>query len=185
MWRLLIWSSVLGLLPAGPAAAAFVNENLITTMPSGYEVGFQDRSNKAQIAEWVPKGETVENWTELVTIQVFHGLEAAPDGFMRDLEKRWINGCPGAEKAHVIADAPENGYPTLVWLLHCPQNPETGKPETTWFKAVRGNDSFYLVQKAFRFAPSKEQIGQWRGFLKAVHVCDARLPDRPCPQAKE
>jgi hypothetical protein len=36
-----------------------------------------------------------------------------------------------------------------------PKNRESGKPEITWFKAVQGNNSFYLVQKAFRFEPSK------------------------------
>ena len=54
--------------------------------------------------------------------------------------------------------------------------------EISWFKAVQGNDSFYLVQKAFRFVPSKAQIARWVGYLKAVHVCDSRLPERACPR---
>ena len=164
------------------SAAAFVDENLITMAPPGYQVGFQDKNAQRQIVEWVPAGETVDNWSEMVTVQIFHGLKVTPDAFMRDLEKRWVASCPGAVPAHTIANVVENGYSSLVWLLDCPKNPATGKPEITWFKAVQGNDSFYVVQKAFKFAPSKEQVTQWVGYLKAAHVCDSRLPDRPCPK---
>jgi len=164
------------------AAAALVNENLLTSAPSGYQIGFQDKNGQRQIVEWVPDGETVENWTEMVTVQIFYNLKVTPDAFMHDLEKHWDSSCPGSPAAHTIANVVENGYPSLVWLLDCPKNPGTAKPEITWFKAVQGNDSFYVVQKAFRFAPSKEQITRWVGYLKAAHVCDSRLPDRPCPK---
>jgi hypothetical protein len=45
---------------------------------------------------------------------------------------------------------------------------------------IQGNDSFYIVQVAFKAWPSKEQITQWMSYLKDVAVCDTRLPDRPC-----
>ena len=67
----------------------------------------------------------------------------------------------------------------------CPKNPGTGKPEITWFKAVQGNDSFYLVQKAFKFEPSKEQVTRWMGYLRKVSVCDSRIADRVCPKAAD
>ena len=83
-----------------PAAAAFVNENLITTAPAGYHVGFRNKSDDGLITEWVPAGETVENWTEMVTVQVFYHLKVSPEAFMSNLEARWQRSCPGADKAH-------------------------------------------------------------------------------------
>ena len=68
----------------------------------------------------------------------------------------------------------------MVLLQSCPLNKATGKPEITWFKAIQGNDSFYIVQVAFKAWPSKEQITQWMGYLKDVTVCDTRLLDRAC-----
>jgi len=182
MWRQLLFCLIFGPLLARPAVAAFVNENLLTTAPAGYHVGFSNKTDDGLITEWVPAGETVENWTEMVTVQVFYHLRGSPEAFMSNLETRWLRGCPGAGPAQPIANAVENGYPTLVWLLSCPQNPASGKMEVTWFKAVQGSDSFYLVQKAFKFPPSKEQIGRWVGYLKAVRVCDSRLADRACPR---
>jgi hypothetical protein len=66
-------------------------------------------------------------------------------------------------------------------MMNCPRNAQTGKPEITWFKALQGNDSFYVVQKAFKFDPPKEQIVQWTLWLKGVALCDTRLPERACP----
>jgi hypothetical protein len=183
--RLMLMALALVLFLGGQAAAAFINENLLTAAPSGYHVGFRDKNDDRLITEWVPAGETVENWTEMVTVQLFYHLKVSPEAFMNNLEARWLRSCPGADRAEPIANAAENGYPTLVWLLSCPQNPVSGKMEITWFKAVQGNDAFYLVQKAFKFAPSKEQITRWVGYLKAVRVCDSRLPDRACPRSKE
>jgi hypothetical protein len=77
---------------------------------------------------------------------------------------------------------PRDGYPAAVWLMTCPRNRETAKPENTWFKAIPGNDSFYVVQKAFKFEPSKEHIEQWTLYLKRGTACDTRLPERPCPK---
>ena len=82
-----------------PAAAAFINENLITTAPAGYHIGFQNKGDDGLITEWVPAGETVENWTEMVTVQVFYHLKTSPEAFMSNLETRWLRNCPGASGA--------------------------------------------------------------------------------------
>jgi hypothetical protein len=182
--RLLLAALAFGLLVA-PAAAEFVNENLLMTAPSGYHVDFQDKDKNSQIAEWVPEGETVDDWTEMITVLTFFNAAARPEIYMHNIERYWRENCPGAEEAHQIASVVENGYASLVFLLNCPRNPKTGKLEMTWFKAIRGNDSLYVVQKAFKFAPAKEQIGRWMGFLRAVRVCDSRLPERACPKTQD
>ena len=168
-----------------PAAAELVNENLLAPAPPGYKIGFRDKKNDLQMTEWVPTNQTAENWTEMLTVQVFHGLKMAPEQFMQQLEQRWRGACPGAGDAQPVAGGAENGYPALLWILDCPKNPGTDKPELTWFKAVQGNDSFYVVQKAFKFTPSKEQITRWIGYLKGVWVCDSRIADRACPRTKD
>ena len=132
------------------------------------------------MSEMVPAGETVNNWTEMVTVEIFHELKTPPEKFRDTLRQRWIAACPGGSGADVKSGK-ENGYPVLVWLLDCPNNPETGKPEMTWFKAIAGNDSFYLVQKAFKFKPAKDQIDHWMAYLKSVAVCDTRIAGRGCP----
>jgi hypothetical protein len=166
---------------ASAALAQLVDENLLVALPAGYKVGFQTQKNNMVMTEYVPAAQTVDDWTDMVTVQVFHHLKATPEAFKASLEKGWFGACSGATSNPVVSDV-ENGYPALVWFLTCPKNPSTGKPEWTWLKALQGNDSFYVVQKAFRFDPPKDQIVQWVGYLRSVKVCDARIPDRACPQ---
>ena len=167
------------LLTSSPAFA-FEGENLLAGLPQGYKVGFQQKKANARITEMVPANETVESWSEMVTVQVFNGLNVTPEQFRARMVQMWSGAC-----ANAVAGPPtlavENGYPIAFWMLFCPLNKETGKPETTWFKAIQGHDSFYVVQKAFRFDPSKEQIVQWTHYLKNVAVCDTRVKAQACP----
>ena len=105
---------ILAALSASAARADLENENLLVTAPPGYKVGFSDKKPDMLMTEFVPSKETVENWTEMVTVQVFFGLKVTPQQFMDDMGERWRAACPDAEEAHTVADAPENGYPTLV-----------------------------------------------------------------------
>jgi hypothetical protein len=184
--RLLILT--LALLIARPAlvleALALENENLLVTMPPGYKVGYTKHTPKGVITEMVPAAETVENWTEMVTVQIFFGMKDSVMGFRLRMEKLWLSSCAGARSAPVSGGI-ENGYVTTMWRLSCPLNKQTGKPEMTWFKAIAGNDSFYVVQKAFKFEPSPAQAEQWVGYLNKVSACDSRLPERACPKGMQ
>ncbi|MDO9413008.1 MAG: hypothetical protein Q7T81_10590 [Pseudolabrys sp.] len=164
------------------ASAQLVNENLLVTIPEGYKVGFNAKQPKMIMQEMVPQAETVEAWTEMVTVQVFLGMKGVtPAHYASNMQEIWAKSCPNA-KSLPVANGAENGYPFLLWVSSCPRNTTTGKPEITWFKAMQGQDSFYLVQKAFKFEPSKAQIETWTTYLKKVSVCDSRRADRPCPK---
>jgi hypothetical protein len=159
--------------------AELKDENILAKLPAGYKIGFQQKNNDMLISEMVPANQSVKNWTEMVTVQVFYALKTTPDQFKAQIEKQRVVACPGSE-SHPVGQGRENGYPSVVWLQNCPLNKATGKPEITWFKAIEGNDSFYVVQLAFKAWPSKEQITQWMHYLRDVVVCDTRLLDRAC-----
>ena len=164
------------------ARADLENENLLTTMPAGYKVDFQERKGNMLMTEMVPVNESVDNWTEMVTVQIFYGLKnVTPEQFKKRMEGLWQGSCPNsASKA--ISQGAERGYPTGMWMLHCPLNAGSGKPENTWFKAIQGADSFYVVQKAYKFTPSKEHESKWTGYLQSISVCDSRVLERACPK---
>jgi len=181
-WRCSLAALALALAAAPAARAGFENENLLVALPPGYKVDFQQKNDKMMISEMVPAAENVHAWTEMVTVQVFFGLKIAPEEFRARLEKLWGDSCANSQ-FNTVNKGVENGYATLVWIQTCPLNKQTGKPEITWMKAVRGNDSLYLVQKAFKFTPSDEQVTTWTKYLRSVAVCDTRRPDRACPKA--
>ena len=169
---------------ARPARAQLKNENLLVAMPDGYIVGFQDKNAKQQMTEMVPRGQSVKDWTDMVTVQIFFRMtDVTPEAYKQRLEKLWAENCKGAQ-SNPVGQGNERGLPVTVWIAFCPLNKETGKLELTMLKAIGGKDSFYLVQKAFRFKPDKAQIEQWSRYLRGVSVCDSRVPERACPQTK-
>ena len=131
------------------------NENLLTTIPDGYKTDFQDKTSDMLISEMVPVDQSVTNWTEMVTVQIFYALKATPAQFKIGIDKEGTRLCPGSS-SQPIAQGSENGYPTMVWYQICPLNKATGKPEFTWFKAIEGNDSFYVVQVALKARPPQD-----------------------------
>ena len=172
--------SSLALSLAAPSAHALENEVLLTIVPKGYKIGYEKKAGGQIMTEMVPEGETVEKWTEMVTVQIFLNMrDVTPAQYRARIEKLWAGACAGSVFSNV-KDGVENGYPTLTWFQKCPRNTQTGKPELTWMKALQGRDSFYLVQKAYKFEPSAEQRKEWGGFLDSVRLCDTRLPERPC-----
>ncbi len=165
---------------ATTAAHALENEVLLVTVPKGYKIGYEKKAGGQIMTEMVPTAETVRNWTEMVTVQIFLNMrDVTPAQYRTRMETLWANACAGSEFSKV-KEGVERGYPTLTWLQKCPLNRQSGKPEFTWMKALQGRDSFYLVQKAYKFDPSAGQRKEWGGYLDSVRVCDTRLPDRPC-----
>lgn len=167
-----------------PAHAQLKNENLLVTMPDGYIVGFQDKNANQQMTEMVPRGQSVKDWTDMVTVQIFFNMtNVTPEAYKQRLEKLWVENCKGAQSSP-IGQGEERGLPVIVWLQVCPRNKDTGKSEVTLLKAIAGKDSFYVVQKAFRFQPDKPQVEQWSRYLRNVSVCDSRVPERACPKTQ-
>jgi len=157
------------------------NENLLAELPEGFKVDYQAEQGNQTITEMVADGESVEDWTTMVTVQVYLGeTNTTPEQAQGTLTDSWFNACDKSESSPVT-DGAENGYDFILWQLYCPLNPSTQKPELTFLKAIQGKDSFYLVQVAFRYEPSNEDITQWIQYLKQVQVCDSRIPEQACP----
>ena len=157
------------------------NENLLAELPAGFTVAYQAEQDNQTITEMVVEGETVEEWTVMVTVQVYLGQNTlTPTQAQDTLTTDWFNACKNSE-SYPIADGTENGYDFVLWQLYCPLNPSTQLQEYTYMKAIAGNDSFYLVQVAFRYEPTEADINQWMRYLKQAQVCDSRIADRACP----
>ena len=163
------------------SASPLKDENLITSVPKGFVIGNQGQKGSMLIAEYVPQGETVSDWSQMITVQVFRNLgKFDPDKFVEGIKAQWQSACPGSE-VEKIKDGLENGYPVSLWLFTCPLNTRTGKPENMFTKIISGNDSLYSIQYAYRSALTKEIIPPTMAYLGGIQVCDTRLADRPCP----
>jgi hypothetical protein len=100
-------------------------------------------------------------------------VEGRPAGILARFVTGW--------RAGVIQVTVDSGV-FRPWVLNCPRHPVSKEPEVVWLKAIRGNDSFYVVQQTFRYQPTKEEAIRWLRYFRSVSVCDSRLDDRACPR---
>ncbi len=123
--------------------------------------------------EWIPKGETLQSWRRMITIHRFSAMpQKSPRKaaeFQSALSAGWQQSCPNSGVAP-IRNGVENGHQYIFWLLSCRENPQTGKPEITWVKAIDGNDALYVVQYAFRYAPSEDEVRAMARWMREVKV---------------
>jgi hypothetical protein len=157
------------------------SEQLLQGMPEGFKVYSEQRRGNILTIEMVPEEEMRQNWTEMVTLQVFFGgLKLSSQGFYDHFADLWKLSCSNSE-ARLVESGTQNGYPFALGELICPLNPASGKPEHAWLKAIEGNENFYAVQKSWRRFPQQEEISRWMNYLRDVQLCDSRIPERSCP----
>jgi hypothetical protein len=167
-----------------------VGENLMAIVPRGWKIGFQARQGNLQITEFVPEGQTVDNWQSLLTMQiVFGGLSKTPRQVFEESVALSRRFCPNLE-AVLMTTGEENGYPFALWMQMCRNNPQVNQAEITLFKVIQGNDSFYFVHRAWRVptvSPNEaipidpNELVEWGRYMRLVGVCDTRIPERNCP----
>mgnify|MGYP003972528255 FL=1 len=56
-------------------------ENIYFELPPGFEQGFEESDESFFIQEWVPKGESVNDWSEMLTLTIQNMPNIDPVGF--------------------------------------------------------------------------------------------------------
>lgn len=157
--------------------------------------------------EFVPEGETVDNWSEMITIQTF---KQRPDMNMQGLIARTLAGfrdvCANlqllannardqTDELRAAAHLPAT-YHTYDTLVRCDVAPAARPPgahvslrkyEVVWFKGIQGWLSSYLVQRAWHgdtitpdsILGSDATRQRWQGWIDQIAISGA--PDKAKP----
>lgn len=161
-----------------PASA---QEQVLMPPLDGWEVGYRAADETGRIIEWVLPGETVEDWSELVTFQAFPGLAGLdPKLYSGRLAEMIGEACEGTQTL-LLFDGEERGQSVVVFLTGCPLNPATGVPEYTLFKVMEGREALYVAQKAWKSEPGEVEADRWLTLLASVGLCAPDRPEAPCP----
>ncbi len=154
------------------------SEDIYFDLPHGFEEGFEDGDESFFIQEWVPRGETVDDWSQMLTLTVQNLPNLDPVEFFNHMADGWEESCP-EYGGMLLHEGLENNYPVAVWFLKCPSNPMTNKPEFAYVKGISGNDNFYTVQLAYALHSdelNESIINRSMAFLKQTVVCDGSRP---------
>ena len=157
-------------------------EHLLFAPPDGYQMGFSDRKNDIYISEWFLDGQTKNQWSEMVTVQVFFNYPTRDiDNFVDKFMGVIVDVCENG-RGLSITSGEEYGYSFNFFITICGKNPDTQKPEFTMVKVISGNDGLYIIQKAWKYEPDDAQIQDWSKSVSQVFLCDSRNDSAPCPK---
>ncbi len=162
----------LGISVVPSAVMAASSEQVLMPRFDGYVKAFEASDPQTgDITEYVPKGQTVEAWTDMITVNIApNSASVSPREFLGIMEAGWRGACSDTQ-ANWLREGQEHGRPMAVLMLSCPLNPATGKPETSWIKGIQGQEGFYTVQKAFRTEVKEVDVVTWVKWLTGVMLC--------------
>ena len=162
---------ILGLL-LGLAEAAPVAEHIAPPPAPDFVLGFAGRG-PAPIREYVPRGETVERWTRMVTIlQLGWKPGMGPRRYAGLWAQSMQRGCPGAVVGEA-RDTPLAGHESVTLRVTCPRNPQTGLAELVVGRFVTGGEQLHNIQAAIR-GPVTPQAEAWaEGLVAGATLCAA------------
>lgn len=148
-------------------------------------------SGGAMVRHLVPEDQAGgPDWRDMITVQVLKtphppALASLHARARSTYEESCENVLGGA-----LQRGETNGLETGFWTLGCALNTATGQGETAFFKAVRGLEGVYLVQRVWRVPPFDVATGPGiapRGqqaaiaLLKDAVVCIPESHAHPCP----
>ena len=123
--------------------------------PRGFKPAYANDSVAQYMQEWVLNGETVENWSQMVTVTGAKGLAAVPivtpQGLLQQIASGFQRVCPRSFAAKGLGTLKTSGHDAFVALIGCGavQN-SVSRSESAILLAVRASSDYYTFQWAER-----------------------------------
>jgi hypothetical protein len=195
-------AALLALSSLGPARAEGVaglpeGEFLFASPPDGWVLGYRAKRGDTTIFEYVPAGETVQNWTEIVTVQVWQGARPSwdPEKFVAHIAGTFQRACQ-TFRASPPSVRQIGGYDNASVAVECRDPDRSQAPSQVMLKkieflvvrVIRGKDGFYVVQRAWHSDTEQpdspmsleRKTKEWGAYMLRVEVCDTRDPALVC-----
>jgi hypothetical protein len=156
------------------------------TLPTGFNpADFEKTQDNSYIRESVLKGETVDHWTQMITVTGVKGLAGDPDASPRVLAERIAGGfhraCPETFAVNPFGDAKVAGYSGFVAVMRCGSISDgaAAHSETAIVLTLKGTSDYYTVQWAERGPVATDELAsennKWLDRLRQLS------PIRICP----
>lgn len=184
MEQLLLTSTVKTITPV-------FSQLVLVPLPQGFKPAFENSRGPQYILESVPIGQTVDNWTQMVTLRGFKDLatraELTPRAMLSVLADGFRKSCPDSFASRETFEGRIGGYEAYAAILSCGQSPPSGMSESALISMIRGQADYYSVQWAERSplpqTPSGVDPSRYAERMKAllaVRIC-SRVPGEAPP----
>lgn len=145
------------------------------SLPRPFKVTFERTTGNIYVREHVPEGETVDEWSRMITLSGVQGMSyspaATPQEYLQALARGFQRHCPDTYVALELGPQPLAREPSFASVVSCGRVTSGGKArsETSVMLAIRGPDDFYALQWTERGRDSSQPLAldgrYWSGRL--------------------
>jgi hypothetical protein len=165
-------------------------ERLLLAPDPSWPMASRQGNETMSMVEYVPAGETVQNWSRKLMVQVFPNDKTSLADWVQSFRfyfpARW--NCDGKQLIRSLSGW-TNGYEWMRLITVCNRSLAHNSGEFSLLQFMRGRDNIYVVQRAWRgpaFAQNvapvpPEEFREWVAFMDKVSLCDSRYREHPCP----
>lgn len=172
-----------------------------------WKVGHRARQYTWNLAEFIRPPETVENWTELLTLSTHYRTSKVytypggatftdvpdPVAAMEALRLSVQERCTTPIAFQRLGEDRTSPYPSVIFFISCERftagvkgvsvNPDL--PEAQVHRMFQGRHAFYHAHR-IRHAATLDQasLDRWVQGLRALYVCDNMVPGQECGREK-
>jgi hypothetical protein len=164
--------------PSSVTAISPIFDQLVRfSMPSNFVLAFENTNGPNYIREAVPKGETTEQWTQMITVTGHKGAATAqftPQGFAGAMAEGFKKACPETFTAKGLGATRLGEQDAFVAVLACGKvnSSADGHSEMMLLVAAKGSADGYTVQWAERgptqTTPPAIDDAKWQERLHAL-----------------
>jgi hypothetical protein len=129
-------------------------------LPSGWKPAHENATETNYIMEFIPKDQTLQVWSDMITVQGFRNLaqnpKATPVAFLSVLAGRVKQTCGEQFVVHSLGDRKIDSFDAHAAIMGCAsmQAPafgaKAGQGEIAFYIAIKGTNDLYLVHRAMR-----------------------------------
>jgi hypothetical protein len=165
---------------------------VMLSYPPGFKPAHENSTGSQYIQESVLEGESVEKWSQMITLTGVKGLAANPKATPQLLVQHIAGGfqraCPSSFAVRGLGNLKISGYDAFAAVVGCGAvQSGAHRSEVALLIAVKGFSDYYTIQWAERAAPSNEapilDDTKWSARfrrLNPIKLCD-RVPNEPAP----
>lgn len=164
------------------AAPAHAEERILFYPPEGFVEGYSASNTDGGIVEFVPEGESFEDWTEMATLTWTNALAGQPAGVMAGLMVDAAKSQCAEGEAAVVHEGTQGAYPFVIVTLYCPVNTQGAQvSESAFVKVVSGAEAAYTFQYAWQGAADDAAMQDFMQWTVPQGLCEPGDAARACP----
>ena len=139
--------------PSAPRTISPVFHQLVAfSLPASFKMAFENTTDRLESREYVPEGESVDEWTKMITFTGVRGLaynkEATPQAYLLALGRGFQRHCPDTFVSLDLGPQPSIPQASFITVASCGRVSSGGKAhsETSVMLAIKGTDDYYTLQ---------------------------------------